>query len=123
MTLKTVDTPGLSINEDTTALRMELLDPLIEQQGRHAVLYLHSYAGFPGSAAICGLSQQQRSTQGKKGGIIGLVYQSAFIHLLIIPKQGSSLVEMIGGSYAAWQSPDMCGLFILGSTRSRVQRP
>lgn len=85
MGLKTPGNSGLSINDDATALKTELLNPLIEQLGKHVVLYLHSYAGFPGSAAIRGLSQQERAAQGKKGGIIGLIYQSAFI-----PKEGNT---------------------------------
>ncbi|MCJ1470004.1 hypothetical protein MMC07_008649 [Pseudocyphellaria aurata] len=101
MGLKTPGNSGLSIDHDATALKTELLDLLIEQQGKHVVLYLHSYAGFPGSAAIRGLSQQERAAQGKKGGIIGLIYQSAFI-----PKEGQTLIDMLGGSYAPWQSPD-----------------
>lgn len=106
MGLKTVGNPELSINDDATALRLELLDPLIEQQGKDVVLYLHSYAGFPGSAAIRGLSKKERSVQGKKGGIIGLIYQTAFI-----PKQGDSLLGMIGGSYAPWHSVDVRRFF------------
>ena len=105
MTLKSVGKSGISINDDVIALKTELLDPVVEEQGKDVVLYLHSYAGFPGSAAIRGFSKSERSAQGKKGGIIGLIYQSAFI-----PKEGSTLFEMIGGSYAAWQSPDVRGL-------------
>ena len=99
--LVTVNGPGLSVTDDTTALQ-DLLHPLIVDQGKDIVLYLHSYAGFPGSAAIGGLSKKERSSKGEQGGIVGLVYQSAFI-----PQQGDTLVKMIGGSYAPWQSPDV----------------
>jgi hypothetical protein len=99
--LVTVNGPGLSVKDDATALR-DLLQPLIIDQGKDVVLYLHSYAGFPGSAAIGGLSKKERTAKGQQGGIVGLVYQSAFI-----PQQGDTLVKMIGGSYAPWQSPDV----------------
>lgn len=107
--LRTVGNSGLTPNDDATFLEKELLFPLIEQQGKDVVLYLHSYAGFPGSVAIHGLSKQERSAQGKKGGIVGLIYQSAFI-----PKEGDTLVKMIGGSYAPWQSPNVCAMFFFG---------
>lgn len=104
--LKTVGNPDLTINDDAAELQKKLLYPLIEEQGKDVVLYLHSYAGFPGSAAIHGLSKKERFAKGKKGGIIGLIYQSAFI-----PKEGDTLLKMIGGAYAPWQSPDVRAMF------------
>lgn len=100
--LITVNRPGLTVKDDTLALSAELLNPLIVQEGKDIVLYLHSYAGFPGSAAIAGLSKQERSAKGQKGGVIGLIYQSAFC-----PVPGKTLIDMIGGNYAPWQVPDV----------------
>lgn len=65
------------------------------------MLYLHSYAGFPGSTAIAGVSKVERRAAGLQGGIIGLIFQSAFV-----PKVGNTLLKMIGGNYAPWQAPD-----------------
>ena len=100
--LITVNKPQVSVDEDTKALAEGILTPLIEQQGKDVVLYLHSYAGFPGSAAIAGLSKAERAAKGQQGGIIGLIYQSAFV-----PKPGNTLLQMIGGSYTPWQDPDV----------------
>ena len=100
--LVTVDRPKVTVQDDVIALVGQVLSPLIEQQGKDVLLYLHSYAGFPGSTAIEGLSKSERLAAGKKGGIIGLIYQSAFI-----PKPGDTLLEMIGGSYAPWQDPSV----------------
>ena len=100
--LITVNHAGLTVKDDTAALREGLLRPLIEGQGKDVVLFLHSYAGFPGSAATGGLSKKERTAKGQQGGIIGLIYQSAFI-----PQPTDTLVKMIGGSYAPWQSPDV----------------
>ncbi|KAL8688713.1 MAG: hypothetical protein Q9218_005447 [Villophora microphyllina] len=99
--LVTVDQPKLSIQDDAAALATKVLLPLIEQQGKDVVLYLHSYAGFPGSTAIKGLSKAERLATGKPGGILGLIYQSAFI-----PLEGDTLLQMIGGKYAPWQDPN-----------------
>ncbi|KAL8703731.1 MAG: hypothetical protein Q9201_003104 [Fulgogasparrea decipioides] len=95
--LKTVDHPNLTVQNDASALAEEVLSPLIELQGKDVVLYLHSYAGFPGSAAIKGLSKTERLAAGEQGGILGLIYQSAFI-----PKPGDTVLQMIGGTYAPW---------------------
>ncbi|KAL9583561.1 MAG: hypothetical protein Q9212_002632 [Teloschistes hypoglaucus] len=93
--------PQLTVQDDAAALITKMLLPLIEELGKDIVLYLHSYAGFPGSAAIKGLSKTERLAAGKPGGILGLIYQSAFI-----PKPGDTLVKMIGGHYPPWQAPD-----------------
>ena len=100
MGLVTVNNARLSVEDDVTALRTQLLIPLIKQQGKDVVLYLHSYAGIPGSTAIEGFSKAQRAAKGQKGGIIGLIYQSAFT-----PTEGRTLIQMIGGAYAPWQDP------------------
>ena len=99
--LKSVNKPDVSVSQDSVLLAEGILEPLMEQ-GKDVVLYLHSYAGFPGSAAIAGLSKAERNAKGLQGGIIGLIFQSAFV-----PKVGDTLLEMIGGNYAPWQDPDV----------------
>lgn len=84
-----------------------MLKPLIEQQAKNVVLYLHSYAGCPGSSAIAGLSKAERNAKGEQGGIIGLIYQSAFAL-----EPGKTSLEMIGGKYAPWHDPDVSHLFL-----------
>ena len=103
--LVTVNNPKLSIQDDASALERSVLYTLIEQQGRDVVLYLHSYAGFPGSIAIKGYSKAERLAAGKRGGIAGLIYQSAFV-----PKEGNTLPQMLGGQYAPWQDPNVSGI-------------
>ena len=100
--LRTVNKPNVSVEDDTHALAEGILKPLIEQQGKDIVLFLHSYAGFPGSAAIAGLSKAERTAKGQHGGVIGLIYQSAFV-----PKPNDTLLQMIGGKYAPWQDADV----------------
>ena len=41
-----------------------MMRPLTEEQGKNIVLYLHSYAGLPGSDAIAGLSKAERAAKG-----------------------------------------------------------
>ena len=68
----------------------------------------HSYGGIPAAGAVYGLSKTTRRQDGKKGGVIGLIYVSAFV----VPK-GRSLVEFLGGKHAPYLIPDQVKLFVL----------
>ncbi|KAL8936961.1 MAG: hypothetical protein Q9211_003933 [Gyalolechia sp. 1 TL-2023] len=96
--LVSVNRPDLSVRDDIAALTNDLLRPLIVDEHRDIILYLHSYSGIPGSAAIATLSKSERSAKGQEGGILGLVYQSGFV-----PTEGDTLLGMIGGKHAPWQ--------------------
>lgn len=100
--LITVGQAQLTAQDDAAAFTTEVLLPLIEGDGKDIVLYLHSFAGFVGSAAIQGLSKAERLAAGKHGGILGLIYQSAFI-----PKVGDTMLQILGGQYQHWQVPDV----------------
>ena len=97
--LSTVDGPGRTVDDDVKYILERLLEPLVVKEEQDIILYLHSYAGFPGSAAIKDLSKQERLANGKDGGVIGLMYQSAFV-----PEKGKTLLEMVGG-HPPWQNP------------------
>ncbi len=86
--------------EDARSLRQQLL-PLIDSEGKDVVLLSHSYGGIPAAGAAYGLSKNARSKASKKGGILGLVYMSAFA----VP-EGASLVEFLGGKHAPYLVPD-----------------
>lgn len=47
-------------------------------QGKDVVLVVHSYGGLVGSEAMKGLGKKQRESEGKKGGVVRLVYICAF---------------------------------------------
>ncbi|KAL8849390.1 MAG: hypothetical protein Q9221_005628 [Calogaya cf. arnoldii] len=74
---------------------------LIEDDQKDLLLFCHSYGGIPCGGAATGLSKQARLRDGKGGGIIGLVYMSAFI----VP-EGSSLRDFLGGKHAPYLVPD-----------------
>ena len=99
-TLKSVGNADKTLTDDIAHLRDDVLLPLVESED--VVLVIHSYAGFPGSAAIKGLGKKDRQAKGLKGGILGVIYMCAFI-----PKEGDHLKGMIGGQWAPWQVPDV----------------
>ncbi|KAL8632007.1 hypothetical protein Q9189_002271 [Teloschistes chrysophthalmus] len=76
---------------DTDAVRRQLLS-FLEVDGSDNVVFAHSYGGIPGGGAAVGLSKSIRSQNSQKGGVLGLMYMSAFI----IP-EGADLSESLGG--------------------------
>ncbi|GKZ65960.1 hypothetical protein AnigIFM50267_010319 [Aspergillus niger] len=84
--------PSKTLADDVAHLRSELVS-LIDK-GKDIILVLHSYGGVVGSGAVEGLGSAERAQQGKPGGVIMVVYMSAFA----IPK-GKSLLDMLGGRF------------------------
>ncbi|KAL9124139.1 MAG: hypothetical protein Q9217_006506 [Psora testacea] len=109
--LISVNKPNVSVEDDVKAFVEGLLFPLIEEQAKDVVLYLHSYAGLPGSGAIAGLSKAERMAKHKRGGVMGLIYLSAFI-----PRSGDTILQMSGGKYPSWQNTDVRSLPLLPTT-------
>ena len=86
--------------EDANALRQKLIS-LIDADEKEVVVIAHSYGGIPTGGAAYGLSQTTRCQDGKKGGVIGLIYIAAFV-----VSEGSSLVEFLGGKHAPYVVSD-----------------
>ncbi|GKZ23890.1 hypothetical protein AbraIFM66951_010422 [Aspergillus brasiliensis] len=63
---------------DTDVIR-STLHQLVEEEGKDVFLMMHSYAGMPGAAAALGMAKSQRVKQGKRGGVIGMVFIAAFL--------------------------------------------
>ncbi|TGZ82630.1 alpha/beta-hydrolase [Ascodesmis nigricans] len=88
--------PTLDLNDDIANLRAALLAHI--NAGKQVVVVLHSYGGIVGSSAAHQLSYKYRQTQGLPGGIITLVYISAFV----VPA-GNSIRDMLpGGQWNPW---------------------
>ncbi|CAG8979364.1 hypothetical protein HYALB_00002490 [Hymenoscyphus albidus] len=98
-TLKTVNKKENTLTDDIAQMH-RIFTPLFKGD-KDVVLVVHSYAGIPGSVAIKGLSKVERASNGLPGGIIGVVYEIAFI-----PQEGMSLLDMIGKRFAEWQTED-----------------
>ena len=57
--------------------------------GADIVLFAHSYGGAVAREAVKGFSKEERTTQGKKGGVVRMIYLSA-----VIPPPGQSLSDV-----------------------------
>lgn len=89
--------PGAqSVAVDADFIKSNLLMPSINA-GRRVLLVMHSYSGGPGAVAAKGLSLPERRAAGKSGGIIGLIFISAFV-----AKEGETLLSGSGGRFAPW---------------------
>ncbi|KAL2193720.1 Alpha/beta hydrolase fold-1 [Corynascus similis CBS 632.67] len=87
--------PLTGLAEDVAAVRT-VIAPLADR-GDDIVLLCHSSGGVVGSNAIEGYDIAARKAEGKIGGVIRIVYLSAFM----LPK-GKSLLDMLGGVPLPW---------------------
>lgn len=87
--------PLTGLPEDVAAVRAEL-DQLADK-GDEIVLLCHSSGGVVGANAVEGYDIATRKAAGKKGGVIRVVYLSAFM----LPKD-QSLLGMLGGVPLPW---------------------
>ena len=93
------DDPHLaSAVSDAAALRHDLLSILDSDGGRDIVVVLHSYAGIPGGGAVRGLSKKTRAEEGKKGGIVGVIWLAA----LLLP-EGKDVASWLEGGGKGWE--------------------
>lgn len=81
-----------SFDPDVDAVRTAILQAADGDVGEDVVLVMHSYGGQPGSAAAKGLRKEDRLKEGKRGGIIRLVYIAACAF-----DEGVSTLQPVGG--------------------------
>ena len=86
-----------TVEVDATEIWLYTLLPLIEEEGKEIVIVMHSYGSMPASAAAKGYGVKELKLKGKKGGVLGLVFISAFL----IP-EGASLTDGTGGALVPW---------------------
>ena len=100
------DPQEATCSADAGAIRKQILH-LIDTVDKDIVVVAHSYGGIPAGGAARGLSKMARAKEGKKGGVIGLVYVAGFI----VP-ENSNLVEIMGGRHAPYVEHDQVGISI-----------
>ncbi|KAH8589760.1 Alpha/beta hydrolase fold-1 [Bisporella sp. PMI_857] len=95
--------PTKNLSDDTANLRATL--ETLADEGKRIVVVTHSYGGVVGSCAVEDAGFAQRASAGKKGGVIMLIYMTAFV----LPKD-TSLLDALGGNWLPWMkvSGDYC---------------
>ena len=89
---------------DANYLHDQYLQPLVETDDKDVIIVTHSYGAIPGSAAAMGSSKRSRTEQGKTGGVIGIVFMSAFV------KENGSISDTMGGQWPPFIEKDAVGL-------------
>lgn len=100
--------------DDAEHIQRQYLEPLISSK-RNVILLMHSYAGVPGTESVKGFARKDLAAQGKKGGVVGLVYLSSFI----VPA-GASVATLLPGGLDSFMTIEVCILSI--SQNSCCQR-
>jgi hypothetical protein len=79
LTLLSVGGPtSTTVADDAAYIQKNYLDDL-NFQGREVVVVMHSYRGTPGTESVKGRTRRDIAVQGKKGGVVALVYMAAFV--------------------------------------------
>ncbi|OBT93045.1 hypothetical protein VE01_09000 [Pseudogymnoascus verrucosus] len=81
--------PAASMADD--AAHFHGIAESLADEGRDIVILTHSYGGVPGTEAAKGLAKADREAEGKKGGVVRLVYLTS-----IVPPLGGSLISTMG---------------------------
>ncbi|EED18712.1 conserved hypothetical protein [Talaromyces stipitatus ATCC 10500] len=79
-------------------------------QGHEVAIISHSWSGLPVSSALDESSRTERQKIGTKGGVVKLIYISAFI-----PEIGQSLLQTQGGVPPDWYIRDEMNNTVLSS--------
>ncbi|RFU25223.1 hypothetical protein B7463_g11111, partial [Scytalidium lignicola] len=97
---KAVDLPSAGGELTTTmaddAAHIQETTSALVAAGKEVVIVMHSYGGIPGTESAKGLLRKDREAEQKAGGIVALVYITAFL----LPP-GASLAGFLGGM-APW---------------------
>lgn len=75
--------------DDATAIQK--VTSKLADDGHQIILVMHSYGGIPGTESAKGLSWEIRRAEGQPGGIVALVYVSAYLI-----KEGMSVMSVAG---------------------------
>jgi hypothetical protein len=94
----------VTVDDDAKYVRDKMIIPVLDYEEHDVVVITHSYSSVPGSAAVKGLSKAERSSQGKKTGVIGQIFISA-----LLPKggDGKDIVGAFGGQYPPHIRPEV----------------
>ncbi|XHF96385.1 hypothetical protein AWENTII_000022 [Aspergillus wentii] len=87
---------------DIAAVRTAVEDAA--DAGQEVMVIAHSWAGLPVNSALDGLSREERQKTGKPGGVVRLLFLSAFL-----PDVGQSLIGAFGGTPPPWYIRDANG--------------
>lgn len=103
MSLLSVGGPtSTTVADDEEDIRQRYLNQLITE-GKEVIIVMHSYSGIPGTESVKGLARKDLAAQGKKGGVIGLIYMTSFLIAA-----GESVASILGEYMDIAMSFEVC---------------
>ena len=91
------ESPDIDMKADAQAIENELRR-LVVQEGRRVLVAMFSYGGIPGTEAVAeDLSRKHRKARDEEGGVVGLMYVSAFLL-----QEGKALEDRNAGKPRPW---------------------
>ncbi|KAL3443284.1 alpha/beta-hydrolase [Aspergillus insuetus] len=79
VTLPSVGGPSSTTAYDDARHVQETYLTDLVAEGKEVIIVMHSYAGIPGTECVKSFARKHLAAQGKKGGVVGLVYIAAFL--------------------------------------------
>lgn len=95
--------PASSFPEDVALIRSTVAD--LVGSGKEVIAVLHSYGGIVGTEALHGLSLDEMTGAGQRGGVKRMVYMAAFV-----PRKGQSLAGIFGGRLPPFIDVKVCDI-------------
>jgi pimeloyl-ACP methyl ester carboxylesterase len=92
--------PSLMLEDDVSSLRGVVT--ALADEGRDIIVVGHSYGGVVASCAVEGLAKPVRAANGKRGGVVSVVYLAAFAL-----DKGQSLLGLLGGKVLPWMKVEV----------------
>ncbi|KAF2674580.1 alpha/beta-hydrolase [Microthyrium microscopicum] len=98
--------PPATMYDDANFIRARV--EKLADEGHDMVLVPHSYGGIPASESMKGLAKSQRETQGKRGGVVKMLYVAA-----IVPAVGELSSSIMGDKTADYMQVEDDGYLSL----------
>jgi pimeloyl-ACP methyl ester carboxylesterase len=94
-------------SQDVAAIRAVITD--LADAGKDVVVVMHSGGSISGSNALVNLSSKERAAEGKKGGVVRVLYIG-----ILLPKLGVSVMETF---MSVITSPDLDPDFVVDTNQ------
>lgn len=115
MALLSVGGPtSTTVADDAEDIRQRYLNKFI-MEGKEVIIVMHSYSGIPGTESVKGFARKDLAAQGKKGGVVGLIYITAFLIAA-----GQSVASILGENMEIAMTFDVCKPFLPHKVDPRI---
>ncbi|MCJ1247642.1 hypothetical protein MMC30_004857 [Trapelia coarctata] len=87
--------PGATMAEDAASIQS--MTSKLADEDKDVTIVTHSYGGIPGTESVKGMGKADREKEGKKGGVVRIVYLTS-----LVAPVGLSLKTLMGDTLPDW---------------------